>query len=155
HPEAHVIEVVESDLDHALLIKGYDVGDDTEIKEFSVDEKAFFIVDENETQIAPFDRQFASKSVGQRAMQLFAGPMMNFILAILVFIIIGLFQGVPSDKALIGEVQPDSPAAEAGMQEGDEVIQVEGSSVTTWPEFTKVVEKSPNEAIDIKVLREG
>src|SRR5699024_4298854 len=84
------LEVSEVDLDHALTIKGYEPDDETELQEFAVHEKASFIVDEQATQIAPFDRQFASKSVGQRAMQLFAGPMMNFIMAIILFIIIGL-----------------------------------------------------------------
>lgn len=153
HPEAHLLEVAETDLDHALTIKGYDAGDMEEIKTFDVDEKAFFIVDEKPTQIAPYDRQFASKTVGQRAMQLFAGPLMNFVLAIIIFIIIGLIQGVPSDKALIGEVQDDSPAMSAGMEAGDEVIEVEGTSISTWEEFTSVIEAHPNEPIDIIVAR--
>jgi regulator of sigma E protease len=155
HPDAHLIEVVEADLDHELMIKGYDIDNETEVKMFPVDPKAFFIVDEKETQIAPYDRQFASKTVGQRAMQLFAGPMMNFILAILIFIIIGLVHGVPSEKALIGEVQPDSPAADAGLLAGDEIIQIEGSSITTWNEFTKLIQERPDEATDIVVERDG
>src|SRR5699024_5883793 len=129
HPNAHLIEVEAVDLDHELIIDGYNVGDETELKRFSIDRKAFFIMDERETQIAPFDRQFASKTVGQRAMQLFAGPMMNFILAILIFIIIGLVKGVPSERNIIGEVQSNSPADEAGMVAGDEITHVEGNSV--------------------------
>ena len=153
HPNAHLIEVESVDLDHELIIDGYDIGDETELKRFSVDRKAFFIMDERETQIAPYDRQFASKTVGQRAMQLFAGPMMNFILAIVIFIILGLVQGVPSDKALVGTVQPDSPAETAGLQAGDEIIQIEDSSVSSWFEFTSVIEKSANTELDIIVKR--
>src|SRR5699024_12612518 len=80
---------------------------------------AFFIMDEQKTQIAPFNRQFASKTVGQRAMQLFAGPLMNFLLAIVIFIILGFIQGVPIDQAVVGEVQSDSPAEEVGMKAED------------------------------------
>lgn len=154
HPNAHLIEVSEVDLDHALMIKGYEPDDETELQEFAVHEKASFIVDEQATQIAPFNRQFASKSVGQRAMQLFAGPMMNFILAIIIFIIIGLVQGVPSDEAVIGDVQEDTPAEASGMQEGDEVIEIDGKSVSTWEDFTKVVQKNPGEEIDYVVQRD-
>lgn len=153
HPDAHLIEVVSADLDHELEITGYEIDDDTEIKRFSVDRKAFFIVDENETQIAPYDRQFASKTVSQRAMQLFAGPMMNFVLAIVIFIVIGLVQGVPSDKALIGEIQPDSPAQEAGLEAGDRIVQMNGSSVTTWEEFTKVIQENANSKVEMLVER--
>src|SRR5690625_740225 len=84
HPNARVIEVEHVDLDHELRIDGYDLDDHEELLSFEVDPKAFFIMDERETQIAPYNRQFASKSVGQRAMQLFAGPMMNFLLAIVI-----------------------------------------------------------------------
>jgi len=153
HPDAHLIEVVNADLDHALEINGYELDDDTEIQHFKVDDKAFFVEDERETQIAPYDRQFASKSVGQRGMQLFAGPMMNFVLAILLFLVIGLIQGVPSEKALLGEVQDGSPAEEAGLQQGDEVTQVDGSSVTSWEEFTSEIEQHPEEQIDLMVKR--
>src|SRR5699024_12442127 len=98
-------------------IEAYNIGED-ELQIFPVDSKAFFIADERETQIAPYDRQFASKTVGQRAMQLFAGPLMNFILAIVLFLIIGMVQGVQADTAIIGEVQPDSAADSAGMKAG-------------------------------------
>src|SRR5699024_1479997 len=92
------------DLDHDLAIEGYEIGLEEEKLKFNVDEKAFFIMDEQKTQIAPFNRQFASKTVGQRAMQLFAGPLMNFLLAIVIFIILVFIQGVPIDQAIVGEV---------------------------------------------------
>lgn len=153
HPNAHLIEVEAVDLDHDLYIDGYAVGDEEDMQRFPVDEKAFFIMDEMETQIAPFDRQFASKTVGQRAMQLFAGPMMNFVLAIVIFIILGLVQGVPSDR-IIGEVQPNSPAEEAGIIPGDQIIQVEGNSISTWQEFTSIIQENAGKGIDIVVKRD-
>ena len=54
---------------------------------------AVLVEDGIESLIAPYDRQFASKTVGQRAMAIFAGPMMNFILAFVIFLVIGLLQG--------------------------------------------------------------
>jgi len=155
HPNARVIEVESVDLDHDLFIKGYDVGEHDEKIHFDVDRNAFFIMDETKTQIAPFDRQFSSKSVGQRGMQLFAGPMMNFILALVLFCIIGLIHGVPVKNALIDHVQSDSPAAEAGFQNGDEVIQVNGNQVSTWKEFTNFIENNPETELDMTVNRDG
>lgn len=153
HPNARIIEVEFVDLDHRLCIEGYDL-DETDTKlRFEVDPKAFFIMDETETQIAPYDRQFASKTVGQRAMQLFAGPLMNFLLAIVIFFILGIYQGVPSDKALIGEVVPDTPAFEAGIKEGDEIVQIGDKSISTWEEFTILVSESPNEELEMKIKR--
>ncbi|WP_163971252.1 RIP metalloprotease RseP [Oceanobacillus halotolerans] len=156
HPNARVIEVERADLDHQLLIEGYEVDEEESEKlSFDVDQKAFFVMDERETQIAPYDRQFASKSPAQRGMQLFAGPMMNFILAIGIFFILGIVQGVPVEEAKISEVVPDSPAAEAGFQANDEVIQIENSAISTWEEFTTIVENNPNESIEMIVARDG
>ena len=155
YPNAHVIEVDSIDLTHDLYIEGYEPQDfETKIR-YEVDPKALFIMDGMKTQIAPYDRQFGSKTVGQRAMQLFAGPMMNFILAIVLFVIIGLYQGIPSDRALIGEVLPDTPAAEAGLIDGDEVIEIDGKTVTEWRDFTEVVRASANKEIELIVMREG
>lgn len=155
HPNARVVEVEHVDLDHQLRIVGYDVGEHEHKLTFDVDRKAVFIMDERETQIAPFDRQFASKSVGQRAMQLFAGPMMNFLLAILIFILLGVIQGVPAEKALIGGIQPGSPAEEAGLQAGDEVVEIDGKSISTWEEFTLIVEESAGKELTMLVNRDN
>src|SRR5699024_12281609 len=54
HPNARVIEVERVDLDHDLAIEGYEIGLEEEKLKFNVDEKAFFIMDEQKTQIAPF-----------------------------------------------------------------------------------------------------
>ena len=154
HPYARVIEVERADLDHRLVIEGYEV-DEEEKLFFEVDPKAMFVMDEKETQIAPYDRQFASKSVPQRAMQLFAGPMMNFVLAIILFMILGFVQGVPSDQAKLGEIQENSPADESGLMVGDEVVSVDGESVSTWEEFTMIVQEHPEESILLTVERNG
>lgn len=154
HPHAHLVEVEAVDLDHGLYIDAYHIGDEENVQRYSVDRKAFFIMDERETQIAPYDRQFASKTVGQRAMQLFAGPMMNFILAIVIFIILGLVQGVPSDKAIIGDVQPDSPANTAGLEAGDEIVQVDDTTVSSWMTFTEIIQQYPNEQVELSVIRD-
>lgn len=154
HPHAQLVEVEAVDLDHGLYIDAYQIGEEEQVQRYDVDRKAFFIMDERETQIAPYDRQFASKTVGQRAMQLFAGPMMNFILAIVIFIILGLIQGVPSDKAIIGDVQPDSPAMEAGLKPGDEIVQVDDTSVNTWMAFTEIIREHPGEQMELSLIRE-
>ncbi|WP_010093380.1 RIP metalloprotease RseP [Ornithinibacillus scapharcae] len=152
HPNARVIEVEKADLDHELIIEGYEVEEEERLR-FEVDRRALFVMDEKETLIAPYDRQFASKSPGKRAMQLFAGPMMNFLLAILIFIIIGVVQGVPVEEARVSEIVENGPAAEAGFQPNDEVIQVDDKSISTWGEFTSIVRDNPGEELTMTVLR--
>lgn len=155
HPNARVIEVERVDLDHDLVIEGYEIGVEEDKIIFEVDDKAFFILDEQETQIAPYDRQFASKTIGQRAMQLFAGPLMNFILAIGIFIVLGFIQGVPVDQAVIGEVTPDSPAEEAGFEPNDEIIAVADNEVETFSDVSSYIVDRPGEEITLEVLRDS
>ena len=155
HPNARVIEVEKVDLDHDLAIEGYEIGLEEEKLKFNVDEKAFFIMDEQKTQIAPFNRQFASKTVGQRAMQLFAGPLMNFILAIIIFIILGFIQGVPIDQAVVGEVQSDSPAEEVGMKADDEIISVNDKKVEKFSDVSSYIIERPGEELSLKILRDN
>lgn len=155
YPNAETIEVDYVDLTHDLVIEGYHPEDMETKKRFDVDRKAFFLMDGMKTQIAPYDRQFASKTVGQRAMQLFAGPLMNFVLAIVLFIVIGLAQGVPTEKAILGDILPDSPAATSGLQAGDQIVEVDDKPVDTWIEFTNTIRANAETEIELLVQREN
>ena len=88
------MEVEHADIEHELVIKGYLDGDEEEkLRTFHILPNAVLVEDGIETQIAPYDRQFASKTLGQRTMAIFAGPMMNFVLAFVIFLIIGIITG--------------------------------------------------------------
>ena len=91
----------------------------------------------NETFIAPYDRQFGSKTVGQRSMTIFAGPLFNFILSFFIFLALGLFQGVPTYEPVITTVVKDSPAAQAGMQDGDLVTKINGTLLLRGMNYLK------------------
>ncbi len=105
-PNAITVEVEKADLEHDLIIKGYEDGEDEVLKTFSISRKAIIVENQTETLIAPWDRQFASKKLGSRTMTIFAGPMMNFILAIVVFTIIGFIQGVLFQDPMLGIISP-------------------------------------------------
>ncbi len=119
-----------------------------EEKYFEVKRDAFYVFEKNQRlQIEPYERSFDSKSVLQRFLTLFAGPMMNFVLAIFIYIIVAFASGVPNTKSnVIGEVESDYPAAvvEAGGQkikEGQKITAVNGNPVKTWDDFSKELNK--------------
>jgi regulator of sigma E protease len=155
YPDARVIEVEQADIEHKLFINGYEDGDDENLKRFSVSPSAVLVENGAESQIAPYDRQFASKSLGQRAMAIFAGPLFNFILALAVFIIIALFQGMPSNEPMLGKLAPDGSALEAGLQEGDIVHSIEGSEISSWTDVVEIIQKNPGENLEFHVERGG
>ncbi len=96
------------------------------------------------------DDEFMSKTVGQRAAVIFAGPFMNYVLAIVIMICIFVFTGIPilAEKPLvIGNVAPGYPAEEAGIKPGDLLLSVDGREVETITDVQEVVFKKIDEPI--------
>lgn len=153
YPEILFLEVEEADLEKELWIKGYD--EDEKLVRIEVARDA--VVEENgrETILAPYDRQFDSKSVGKRFMTIFAGPLFNFILAFLIFTALGMMQGIPTFEPVITEVTEESPAAEAGMQDGDLVTEIEGNPIGTWDELVESVQSNAGNPLEFNVERDG
>lgn len=154
-PNARVIEVETADLEHDLIIRGYLDGEDEKLQTFSLKQDAVLVEDGNETQIAPYDRQFASKTLPQRTMAIFAGPMMNFVLALVVFIIIALLQGVPSTEPVLGKLTPEGTAIKAGLMEGDIVHSIAGIEVASWDDVVETIRKNPNKKVEFSIERDG
>lgn len=128
---------------------------DGEKLQFAVHPSAFMIAKGKETQIAPWDRQFGSKTVGQRALSIFAGPFMNFILAFVLFVAVMFLAGMPVNVK-IDRVEPDSPAQKAGLQGGDVITRVNGQTIGDDPnDLTSLIHNSANKKMDWIVLRGG
>ncbi len=94
------------------------------------------MVDEREGEVpaAQLDQAFNRKSLGARAAIVAAGPLANFLLAILLFW--GLFLvGVPILKPIVGEPAPGSPAQLAGVQSGETITRINGESIASWQDL--------------------
>ncbi|MBU8877867.1 RIP metalloprotease RseP [Bacillus sp. FJAT-29790] len=155
-PDSRIIEVEHADIEHDLIIKGYVEGEQEEkLQSFPVSSSAVLVDDGMETLIAPYDRQFASKTLGQRTMAIFAGPMMNFILAFVVFVLIGIMQGIPTNAPTLGKLTPDGAAMEAGLQEGDIINSVNGAEISSWSDVVEIIKKNPNKELQFSLDRNG
>jgi regulator of sigma E protease len=91
------------------------------------------MLDEREAPVPAdqLDQAFNRKSLGARAAIVAAGPLANFLLAILLFW--GLFlTGVPILKPVLGDPPEGTPAAQAGIQAGDRVLSINGETVESW-----------------------
>ncbi|NIK75586.1 regulator of sigma E protease [Paenibacillus castaneae] len=149
-------EVVKIDLERKLSVT-LDV--EGEHETYSVHPAALMIAKGKETQIAPLDRQFGSKTVGQRALAIFAGPLMNFVLAFILFGAYIQMAGIPvesPDKLLVNEISEGMPAAKADLRKGDVIDSVNG--VKIGADFDKMIEiigKSPNVPVKMDIIRDG
>ncbi|WP_265459156.1 RIP metalloprotease RseP [Enterococcus sp. HY326] len=152
------LELTEHDLVDALTISGYVNGDESEVVTYKVDHDATIIEPDGiEIRIAPRDVQFQSAKLWQRLLTNFAGPMNNFILAVILFIVVAFMRGgvYDSNSTTLGDIQADSVAASAGLQSGDTVLSVDGEAVTTWSEMQTDIQASPDEEISLEVERAG
>ena len=76
-------------------------------------------------QIAPYERNFVNKPIGARFLAVFAGPAMNFILAIVVFFILGLCRGyVDPSATYVDNIGKETPAYTAGLRDGDKILYI-------------------------------
>ncbi len=93
------------------------------------------MLDEREGEVPEeeLNQAFNRKPVGQRFAIVAAGPLANFLLAILAYWLLFVI-GTSVPAPLVGEVQEDSPAALAGLQPGDEVLRVGQRTTSSWQE---------------------
>ena len=88
--------------------------------------------EDEEDKNVPKEMHLNNKKWWQRFMVLFAGPMMNFILAFVLLFVYALIFGSYETKPIIGEVVKDSPAYSAGLQTGDKILKIENKNVGSW-----------------------
>ena len=148
------IHLEDFDLTKKLFIRGF-VGDESEY--FKVRKDACVVFGGMEEQIAPLERMFSSHSWGKKFWTLFAGPLMNFFLAAVIFIGLAFYTGVPvnNDDAKLGVVADNSPAQTAGLKVGDTITEVNGQSVSTWTGFVEKIKESNGQELTLKVNRDG
>lgn len=148
-------QIAKTDLQKELWIEGYESGDESELKRYSVSHDATIVEsDGTEVQIAPVDVQFQSASLINRMLTNFAGPFNNFILAIVAFALFAFLNGgVPQNKAIVSTVMPNSPAQKAGLKMDDRLVKVAGKKVTTFTDFSSVIAKYPNKPVNVQVKR--
>jgi regulator of sigma E protease len=100
-------------------------------------------------------QSFVFQPVAKRAAIVVAGPLANFLLAIVIFAGIFMFYGKQSMTARVDTVQPDSAAAAAGFQPGDLVTAINGSAIGDFADMQRVVSDSAGEPLNITVDRKG
>ncbi|MBU1145116.1 MAG: RIP metalloprotease RseP [Firmicutes bacterium] len=102
------------------------------INEYTVKRDAYFVFDKNQMQIAPYDRNFSTKTKIQRFLITFGGPMMNFILAFFVYLFIALTLGVANTSStVVGDVSSGMPASEI-LLPGDIILSINDEEVSAW-----------------------
>lgn len=130
---------------------------DGEHQQYQIHPQAMTVAKGIETQIAPRDRQFGSKTVGQRALAIFAGPVMNFILAFVLFALHIQMAGIPVENPTyvqIGEITKGMPADEANLKKGDIIESINGVAIgSDYQKMIELIAASKDKPMDWTVRR--
>lgn len=99
--------------------------------------------------------EFLNKSVRQRASIIFAGPLLNYVFALVLFWVIFAI-GFPMQKNIVGAALPGYPAEAAGIQKGDVIIRINQTPIKYWTELTATVHALREESqVSVTLLRDG
>ncbi len=103
-------------------------------------------------------RSFQAKARWQRVIVIAAGPLMNVILAIAIvtgLYMHGFLMEVESNDAVISSLAPNSPAAKAGLEPGDKIVELGGHKNPNWPDVLMQTALNANHATPVVVDRKG
>ncbi|WP_303753439.1 RIP metalloprotease RseP [Enterococcus sp. S86.2] len=155
---AFPFELAEFDLEDKLFVSGYQNGDESQLVTYDVLHDATIIESDGvEVRIAPRDVQFQSAKLWQRMLTNFAGPMNNFLLAIVLFIVITFIQGgvAITNTNKIGAISENSPAQTAKLKEGDAIQSIDGQKISSWDDLTAAITGSKKSVLNFTVKREN
>ena len=99
------------------------------------------------------EKLFILKPLYQRAIIVAAGPLANFVLAIIIFALINMFVGKDMTPAVVDEVQENSPAFVAGMKKNDKILSINNNKVESILEVSTFIMSSTSETIEFVVVR--
>ncbi len=108
-------------------------------------------------RMSPQERatSFHAKPLWQRAAVIFAGPFANFLLAVALLATLFMVWGVRTFPAKVEEVIVDSPAARAGLQAGDLIVEVDGTHIASFIDLLRIVTVNPGRELGLTYERNG
>ncbi len=98
--------------------------------------------------------EYLSKPLGVRALIVFAGPFVNYIVALVSLWVVFVI-GYPELSPVVGKILEHTPAQTAGLQIGDRIRAINGEQLRTWDEMTKRIHDAPDQSLTMQVERRG
>jgi regulator of sigma E protease len=99
-------------------------------------------------------RAFTNRPISHRLAIVAAGPAFNYLSAVLL-ICAGYLAGWPVLASELGKVYEGTPAMEAGLKAGDDVVAINGQPVSRWDDMRAIIEKHAGQQLTITVERDG
>ena len=100
-------------------------------------------------------RSFHLRPIYQRFLVVLAGPVSNFLLAILIFAAFFMTIGAPRTDNIVERLEPNSAAMTAGIRPGDRIVSIAGRGTETFEQVSHIVTLHPDEAVSATIIRNG
>ncbi len=98
---------------------------------------------------------FQFKPVWQRFIIVAAGPIINFLLAIVIYMVVFGSFGQPQNPAIVSAIVEGSAAEQAGFELGDEIVRIDDREIERFGELAEVVTLRPGQPMEFDILRGG
>jgi regulator of sigma E protease len=96
---------------------------------------------------------FSHQPLRVRFMIVLAGPAFNLLFAALALFLVFTFSGIPYLTTVIGGVKKGSPAAQVGLEKGDQILSVSGQAVSRWEELSQMIREIGEHPLTLSVKR--
>lgn len=106
------------------------------------------------SQAQGLPEEYYSKSPGHRSLIVLMGPIVNYVLAYLCLCLVFML-GYPTLSNKVGEVLEGYPAAVAGLQAGDRIVEIDSQKMDNWEDVKNYIARSPGSPLNVTVEREG
>lgn len=118
-----------------------------EVVKYTLSDECFYVISQKQKiLVAPYDRCFESKTLMQRFLTIIAGPMMNLVLALFLFLFVGLASGVATNENVIGTISTNT--AQEYLEEGDIITEINGYTITNWEDIGIAMGKTQSEGLE-------
>ena len=122
--------------------------------------KMFGEIDDGEDDKAPLTSEeravsFQHKRLSQRTAIVAAGPLANYLFAIVVLAGLYSISGIPRPMAAVGEVVAGSAAEQADIRPGDRILSIDGTDIDWFEDLRRIVMGKPGVPLELNILRDG
>ncbi|RAL22742.1 hypothetical protein DL240_07535 [Lujinxingia litoralis] len=99
-------------------------------------------------------RALMAKPIWQRSLVILAGPLANFILPVAIYFVFAMLQ-TTAPPAVVGQAYPEAPAAQAGIQAGDRIVEIEGHPVRFFHDVAHYTRPAYDQELEVVYERDG
>ncbi len=145
-----------------IKVNEFSVGMGPSVKQFKKNETSYsirllplggYVAMEGEDESSDDPNSYRNAKAYKKFLTILAGPFMNLLIALIIFVIINLSVGVATN--VIGDLENNFPAMEAGILEGDKIVDINGIKINNFMDLSTEINNTSGKPFNITIIRDG